>query len=390
MELTALKMVAGGDALARHPDGRAVMLAGALPGERVIASTGQNKRDFLRAATERVIEASPLRRDPPCPQVAAGCGGCDWQHVDGPAQLELKTATVQDALTRTGRISGVTVRAAAAIAEHGYRTTLRLAVDRSGRPGFRAAGAHRVVPTPHCLVAHPALAALLPGLSLPGGRELVLRVGARTGERLAWWTPANRPRPAALPPDVACGPDAAVHEMVAGVRLRVSARSFFQSSPEAAELLVRAVASAAGDPTDWGSEPVIDAYGGIGLFAATVVGADRPVHVLESNPSACADAEANLAGRSARVERVAVERWQPRPAGLIIADPARAGLGREAVARLTASEPRRLVLVSCDAVSFARDARLLDEAGYALIGAEVLDLFPNTHHVEVVGAFAPR
>jgi 23S rRNA (uracil1939-C5)-methyltransferase len=388
MELIAIKMVAGGDALARQADGRMVMLRGALPGERVSARVVSEKRHFASAVTEQVLEAAAIRRQPPCPLVARGCGGCDWQHVADDAALMLKTAMAQDALERTGRIADVTVRAAGRIPAEGYRTTLRLALAANGFPGFRAARSHQVVPTPGCLVAHPDLQPLLATLRLPGGRELVLRLGAGSGERLAWCTPESLPRPDALPEDVAWGPDSAVHEVVEGARLRVSARSFFQSSPQAAALLTRTVRAAAGAPEDWGDGPVVDAYGGVGLYAVTVAPAGRPVRVLESSPFACDDARANLEGRDATVEQVAVERWRSQPAALVIANPARSGLGAAATARLSASGARRLVLVSCDPVSFARDARLLVDAGYRLTGADAVDLFPNTHHVEVVGAFS--
>jgi 23S rRNA (uracil1939-C5)-methyltransferase len=388
VELIALKMVAGGDALARQADGRLVMLRGALPGERVRAHEVGRKRDFLRAVTDAVLEPADSRQAPPCPQVARGCGGCDWQHVAPAAQLALKTAMAQDALERTGRIDTVAVRAGGSVPASRYRTTLRLALNRAGAPGFRAARSHDVITTDTCLVAHPDLAALLPALRLPGARELVLRVGAGSGERLAWWTPESVPRPATLPDDVASGGNSAVHETVVGVNLRVSARSFFQSSGEAAELLVGAVRRAAGEPATWPDGPVVDAYGGIGLFAATAVPADRLVRVLESSADACADAEHNLRGRDAHIERVAVERWRPQPAALVIADPARSGLGAAAAARLTATGAPRIVLVSCDPVSFARDARLLADAGYTLRDAEALDLFPQTHHVELVGAFS--
>jgi 23S rRNA (uracil1939-C5)-methyltransferase len=387
VELVAEKMVAGGEALARHPDGRAVLLRGALPGERVIARETARKRHFLRADTAEVLEAAPARRRPPCPLVASGCGGCGWQHVAPGAQLELKVAVAQDALVRTGRIDDVALAAGDALPEHDYRTTLRLALDRAGQPGFRAARSHRVVTTEQCLVAHPALERLLPALRVPGARELVLRVGVRTGERLAHWTP-DRATPRGLPDDVRTGPDAAVHELVHGARLRVSARAFFQSSPQAAELLVAAVRRAAGDPASWPEGAVIDAYGGVGLFAATAVPAERPVVVVEANAAACDDARINLAGRDGvGIEPVPVERWRPRPAALVIADPARAGLGAQAVAVLAATGAPGLVLVSCDPGAFARDARLLTEAGYRLVSGEVLDLFPNTHHLEVVSAF---
>ncbi len=387
LELTAIKMVAGGDALARHPDGRLVMLGGALPGERVLAREVQRKRDFVRAEAERIVEPSPARREAACPHLARGCGGCDWQHVEPAAQLRLKTEVVRDALERTGRINGVSVVAGASIPELGYRTTLRLALDGRGAPGFRAARSRRAVPTEHCPVAHPRLQSLLETLRLPGARELVLRVGARTGDRLAWWSPAATKPAHPLPDEVATGEHAFVRERVNGVELRVSARAFFQSSPEAAELIAAAVRRAAGDPAEWNGHVVVDAYGGIGALAATATPPELPVVVVESNPAACADAATNLRHRDAEVINQAVERWRPCRAGLVIADPARAGLGREAVERLAATGAGRLVLVSCDPVSFARDARLLQAAGLELLHAEVLDPFPNTHHLEVVGAF---
>jgi 23S rRNA (uracil1939-C5)-methyltransferase len=386
VKLTATKMLAGGDALARQQDGRVVMLEGALPGEQVLAKELQRKRDFIRARTVEVLTPSAARRAPPCPQIARGCGGCDWQHVNPADQVTQKTAIAQDALERTGRISGITLQPAGAVPEAGYRTTLRLALDRDGVPGFRSARSHRVIDTDRCFVAHPELQALLPHVRLPGARELVLRIGAATGERLAHWTPAG-PRPPGLPDDVRSGPAAAVHEIVDGVRLRVSAGSFFQSSADAAELLTAAVRRAAGDPARWSEATVVDAYGGIGLFAATVVPLTSPLVVVESNAAACADAAVNLGSRDVRIDNVTVERWQPVPAGLVIADPARAGLGKAAIDKLGATGASRLVLVSCDPVAFARDARLLAEARYRLTAGDVLDLFPNTHHLEVVGSF---
>lgn len=386
------KLIAGGEALARHADGRAVMIGGALPGERVRARVTAEKRDWLRALTVEVLEAAPERREPPCPARARGCGGCDWQHVAAEAQLPFKLGIVEEALQRTARLPGIPVSAGGSVPAWSYRTTLRLAVDADGRPGFREAGSQRPVPVTACLVAHPLLDELLRDLRLPGATEVLLRVGARTGDRLIRWTPDTLPVPTTLPATtlpagVRTGPHAHVEEIVAGVRLRVGADSFFQSSPEAAELLVDAVRRAAGEAHDWGSGPVLDAFGGVGLFSATVVPAERECVVVESNPSACEDARLNLAQRPARVMERPLERWKPKRMGLVIANPARAGLGRTAVGLLAETQAPTLVLVSCDPVAFARDARLLTEQGYRLQGCEVLDLFPQTHHVEVVSRF---
>jgi 23S rRNA (uracil1939-C5)-methyltransferase len=390
LELEPQKLIAGGEALARHADGRAVMVSGALPGERVRARVVVEKRDYLRAQTIAVLQAAPERRIPPCPALARGCGGCDWQHIEPAAQLPFKVTIVTEALRRTARIEDVAVRMGASVPDTAYRTTLRLAVDPQGMPGFRAAGSQRSVPIEACLVAHPALNELLDDLRLPGAREVLLRVGARTGERLMRWWPDTLPVPGNIPAGVRTGPHGHVEERVAGVSLRVGADSFFQSSPEAAELLIDAVRRAAGGPDEWGPEPVLDAFGGVGLFSATLVPTDRECLVVESNASACEDARLNLAGRIARVVERTLERWTPKRAGLVIANPARAGLGKPAAAVLAATRAPVLVLVSCDPVAFARDARLLAEQGYQLEGCEVLDLFPQTHHMEVVSRFVRK
>jgi 23S rRNA (uracil1939-C5)-methyltransferase len=381
------KVVAGGDALGREPSGRVVLVPGALPGELVRVRIARERRDVAFAVLDEVLEAAAARRKPPCPAVGRGCGGCAWQHVEPAAQLDLKRQIVVEALARTGGIDHPVVTAGATLPEHRYRTTVRLAVDPSGRMGFRARGRHDVVPVDDCWVAHPLLGELLAGVRAPGLDEVLLRVGARTGERSARWWPSSGPPPAGLPSDVQVGATACVHEVVDGVTLRVSTDTFFQVSPEAADALVAAVRAAAGPAELWAGGPVVDAYGGAGLFAATVVPRDVPVVLVESNPSACRDAAVNLAGRPATVVQRRVERWQPVRAPLVIADPARAGLGPGGVERIASTGAARLVLVSCDPVSLARDARLLRERGYGLVSSEVLDLFPQTTHVEVVSRF---
>jgi len=152
-------------------------------------------------------------------------------------------------------------------------------------------------------------------------------------------------------------------------------------------VLVERVTSALGPSASWGSGPLLDAYGGIGLFAATVDVGDREVLVVESNPSACADARHNLRNRRARVVESAFERWVSEPCGAVVADPARDGLRAAGVTALVATGAPIIVLVSCDPASLGRDARLMTDAGYRLEYSEVLDLFPHTHHVEAVSRF---
>ncbi len=381
IEVRADKMAAGGDAIAHVADGRVAFVRGALPGELVAVEIVQSKKDFVRAEVLDVIEPSPDRVVPPCPGHAAGCGGCTWQHVDPAAQLGLKAAIVAEALRRTGKLVDADVVVGSSVPAWAYRTTLRLAtgVDRFG---LRGRDSHDVVELGGCPVSHPLLQELLAALRVRGDGEVSLRVSAATGERSALVVDGDLEL-LDVPSDVVIGPRAAVHERVAGRSFRVSAASFFQSGPAAAELLVGAVREACGERIGAGS--IIDAYGGVGLFASAVDG--RTVTVVEESEAACADAMVNLADAPAQIMCTPVERWRPRHADLVIADPSRTGLGRQAVAVLAATRASRIVLVSCDPVSLARDAGLLRESGYAHVRSTVYDLFPQTHHVEVVTTF---
>lgn len=381
--VVAEKVAAGGDAIAHLDDGRVVFVDGAIPGETVQVAVHTSKKDFAKASVLAVLEPSPDRVVAPCPEQVNGCGGCGWQHVAPTAQLRLKADIVADALRRTARLPDARVETGGAVDPWAYRTTMRLAVDADGHAGLRAAASHRVVSLRSCMVAHPALAALLPDLRVTGADEVTLRVSAATGEATAWSFAADA-RIRGLPAHVGVGGSAVLHEQVAGTRLRVSAASFFQSGPAAAELLVRTVREACGEDLTGLRTPLLDAYGGIGLFAATL-GAEHSI-VVESSVSSCADAVENLGDR-ATVHRMPFERWSPEPVGLAVVDPARAGLGAEAAAVLAATGAPTLVLVSCDPVSLARDTTLLAAHGYRHAGSTVLDLFPHTPHVEVVTRF---
>ena len=378
------KMAAGGDGIGHLPDGRVVFVDGALPGETVEARIVMSKRDFARAVVAEVRDASPHRVAAPCPEVANGCGGCGWQHISPEAQLAWKVDIVADALRRTAKLPDATVRAGGAVGPWGYRSGMRLAVAADGRVGLRAAASHRIVTLETCPVASPDLAALLSGVRVNGADEVSLRVGIASGEATAF-AHAGSAQLTGLPAHVGVGPAAVLHETVAGRSLRVSAASFFQSGPAAAEMLVAAVREACGDSLGSvsPSSPLLDAYGGCGLFTAGL-GASHAV-IVESSVSACADARVN-APEAVVVESM-FERWAPTPVNLAVADPARAGLGRSAVEVLSATGAARVVLVSCDPVSLARDTTLLAEHGYAHGRSTVLDLFPHTPHIEVVTVF---
>jgi len=201
-----------------------------------------------------------------------------------------------------------------------------------------------------------------------------------------------------LPTETRTGRDAAIEEVVdspsALLRLRVSAGSFFQSGPEAAGLLIGTLARMVPECTD--VEHLVDLYGGVGLLAGGLGSSARRLTVVESSRSATADALVNLPRLDpppTEIDVVTSEvgAWRASPDApapdVVIADPARSGLGRPGVAAVERLRPAVVGLVSCDPVSMARDAALLAEAGFRLESAIALDLFPGSHHVEVVSRF---
>ena len=261
MELVTSAMASGGDAVARDDQGKAVFVRGALPGERVRVTVRREHATYAVASVDEVVEASPHRIAPPCPEVARGCGACQWQHVSVETQRDLKTGFVVEAIERAGLrcpVPGPTVE----LAPWHFRTTIDAAV-RNGRAGLLKARSHHVVPVDSCLVAHPLLEELLVEARYPGARQVLLRCGARTGERMAATTPSGLG--AGLPDDVRADH---VHEHAAGRSWRISARSFFQSRPDGADALSALVESAAdevGPPST-----AVDLYSGVGLFAGVL------------------------------------------------------------------------------------------------------------------------
>jgi 23S rRNA (uracil1939-C5)-methyltransferase len=400
--LRAERLVAGGVALGRRDDGRVVLIDGALPGELVRVAPPVARRGAERATVLEVLEGSPDRCRPHCRHVADGCGGCDLPELGDAALLDAKVGIVADALRRLGHVTDPVVELGPALPTLGFRTSLRLAVV-DGRAGLRALRSHDVVAVPTCEIAHPALAELVADGRFGDAHEVTLRVGAATGERLALIAPTVGD--VHLPDDVlvvgadelAAGRRAWIHEEVAGRRWRISAESFFQTRPDGAAALVEAVRGAV--HADGGvthstgrGVTVLDAYCGVGLFAGALLDGREGWRgvAVERSRSSVADARRNLADLPVRVVRSPVERFGAPRADVVVADPARSGLGRAGVASLVASRAARIVLVSCDAAAAGRDTALLVAEGFLPLRSTVVDLFPHTHHVEVVTSFVDQ
>ncbi|TXK39504.1 class I SAM-dependent RNA methyltransferase [Nonomuraea sp. C10] len=405
LELTVGPVAHGGWCVARH-EGRVVFVRHALPGERVVAEVTEETSRFLRADAVRVIEASPDRVVPPCPYAGPGlCGGCDWQHATLEAQRRLKADVVAEQLRRLAGIEREVVVEEVPGAKDGlgWRTRVQFAALSDGRLGLRRHRSHEIQPIDACLIAHPEVEAVgAESHDWPGARAVEV-IASSGGERAVVVTPRHR-RPVAVPDldapaavllDEGKGRTAArrgsgvLHERVGEREFRVAGSGFWQVHPGAAETLLDAVlAYAAPEPGEW----ALDLYCGAGLFAAGLaeaVGPDGAVFGLESEAAAVRDARANLRDLpQARIERGRVEdaldRYQIERADLVVVDPPRAGLGRDVVSRVAALEPSRVVYVSCDPATLARDLAWLAERGYPLADLRAFDAFPMTHHVECV------
>ena len=409
LELTCTALANGGDGIGRHPDGRVMFLTGALPNEDVRVNITQNKKDFARATVTEVLQGSAEREAPSCPEVAKGCGGCGWQHVTPAAQTNFKRTVVVDALRRIAKLHRFTdvdadtlVTLAPPLPVGGHRTTVRSAI-RDGRAGFRRAGSSDIIVVEGCETAHPRLVEIMAGARFTDVDEVTLRYSIRTGKTLLIAHPSAQgvnlekvPNPRSitiLGADEIEKSSASLTESIDGVDLRVSAGSFFQTRTDGAQQLVRIVTSLVDEERAAGADLLIDLYGGVGLFAATVGRDFDAVLCVERSELSASDAEHNLLSHhESAVVCVDVDRWDAEPYvheryPVVIVDPARAGLGARGVETLLLCESQLIVLISCDAASYGRDTALLAEAGYELRQSIVVDMFPETPHVEIVSKF---
>jgi 23S rRNA (uracil1939-C5)-methyltransferase len=384
--------VAEGRILAHLDDGRVVLVEGGLPGETVSATVTLLKKRLITASVSEVLQPTEGRVQPPCPYLASGCGGCDYQHASPELQHHLKAEVIRDALGHVGggRFASLPIRDPEPIGGSGpaLRTTVRVATSR-GRGGFRHRHSNEVLEVPECLVSHPALNRVLDKGRFGEAKEVIIRTSVATGELMAVVDPhASK---SWVPEDVSmiglnklrAGKRLWMTEAVDGHEFRVSALSFFQAHPEGAAALGRAV-SAALPGFDGPRDRLVDLYGGVGLFTV-LLGATNG-ELVESSRSSVADARRNTEDLGTRVVRSAVERWRPSRANAVVADPPRSGLGAKGADAVAATGAAMVALVSCDPASMARDLNLLSDRGYEPTWIQPVDMFPHTHHIEAVTA----
>ena len=391
LTLDVEKPAAGGRMLARHK-GQVVLVWGAIPGERIHARVERATRSVLYAETTEVLSASPDRRE-------AGadwrCGGNVFAHVAYERQLGLKAEIVQDGFARIGRIPLSSLPIVIGSPERGYRMRARLHA-RDGRFGFYREGTHELCPVEPTGQLLPETVAWLASAEAALRREPFAGLtGIEFAENIAASERASRVE---VQPGVdAAGFSALVSEEqtvtdvlrvkdedpASTLRLRRHVGSFFQGNRFLLERLVRHVVALVPDG------PVVDLYAGVGLFGLSVAAAGGgAVTLVEGDPTSSADLIANaepLIDR-VRVHRASVEAFMSAGTiareATVIVDPPRTGMSKDAVAGIIRQAPARIVYVSCDVATLARDTRTLLDAGYVLEALTAIDLFPNTAHVE--------
>ncbi len=405
LTLDVEKPAAGGRMLARHA-GQVVLVSGTIPGERVTAVVERVGKGVAFADTEDVLSGSPDRRSS-APDWR--CGGNAFSHITYPRQLQIKSDIIRDAFTRIGRLPLPAAPAVVGSPETGYRMRARLHVQGS-RIGFFREGTHQLCD------------AAATGQLLPSTIEWIAATSDRL-QQIAFQVPEARGRADLHGPPVTAieiaenipGDQRAVHielepgtdaapyaELLAGAEVSDSiqlpggarlnlhrhARAFFQGNRFLLEPLVARVLSLAGEG------PVVDLYAGVGLFGLALVAAGRgDVTLIEGDPISSADLARNAEPFGGRVvvRQQSVETFLAGPLGgsrpTFLVDPPRTGMSREALAGILNHEPPRLVYVSCDVATLARDARTLVDAGYELGEVTGMDLFPNTAHVESIAVF---
>ena len=377
--LTLTDMAYEGHAIGRIGD-EVVFVEYGLPGERVEAELFKRQGGVAFGRVVEVFEASPDRIEPQCAYFGT-CGGCHWQHMTYERQLELKQHVVKEQLRRIGKfdVQPVNTTVPAEDPWH-YRNHVRLSAGRHGDIGFVRRGSHRFLPIEHCLIAHPAINEIIEKLQgkAAGLHQVELRVGANTGDLLV--VQDMREREPSMPAPRKTYTDALLDRV-----FQVSGPSFFQSNTRQAERLVELVR----ERLDLqGNELLLDAYAGVGTFAALFAPYAHEVIGIEESPAAVADARINLADlTNVRYLEGKVEDVLPgldvRPDAVIL-DPSRVGCHPDVIAAILRMAAPKLVYVSCDPATLARDLRMLVDGGYELLDVTPLDMFPQTYHIESV------
>jgi len=391
VEIQIEKLVYGGDGLARL-DGQVVLLPYVLPGERVAFRPQKMKAGLLKGAQVEVLKPAAERIKARC-QYYMSCGGCQLQHAAYEFQVAQKLSILRETLRRIGGVE-YTAEIPTIVGEPwAYRNRVQLHF-KAGTCGFHKAESHAIQGIGHCdissLLLNEAIAKLQPAVKKQEWPDFLRSLELFTNGTDIQVNVLESNRPVAarfftwlkeLVPAIAAG---AIDYEAAGERFRISGGSFFQTNRFLVDALVSEVLG------DERGEEAVDLYAGVGLFTLPMAKRFQRVQAVERGGTAFRDLEFNA--ETAKLTNVEAHRegaeeflrgLRSAP-GWMVADPPRAGLGKEATTELLRLKPKRLTLVSCDPTTLARDLKVLLAGGYKIGHLSLVDLFPQTYHFETV------
>ena len=363
-----------------------VFVFGGISGEEVVAEVLKCRRRYIAARVVEVLSPSPHRVGVPCPYFGS-CTGCQWQHIDYQYQLELKRQMVVDALSRVGGLSGVAVaQTLASPKEYEYRNHARLTVGQDGQLCYVNRETRQRVVIGECLLMDPWINVALKQLQGKCGEttQMSIRHSEATGDFLIQPTFRSSDFP------LASGQKYYM-DSVAGRTFRVASPSFFQINALQAERVLTEVKEGL---SLTGCELLVDAYAGVGTFAILLAPYAGRVIAIEESASAVQDGQVNAEGieniefLQGKSEDVFAQMTES-PYGVVL-DPPRAGCHPRVLDALLKLKPQRIVYVSCDPATLARDLRHLCDDAFCLEQVQPIDMFPQTHHVECVATLAYR
>lgn len=391
-ELTIEKWVYGGAGLGRI-DGRVALVPFVLPGERVEIDVLRAKASLLEAKAATLLETMPQRIEAVCPYFTK-CGGCDYQHAEYAFEVAQKVEIVREVMQRIGKFSLPETVATLSGEPLAYRNRSQFHLD-GPRIGYLAAGSHTLVPVDECPISAAPINRALDVLRKSvkdrrwprflkeielftnGERVMVNVLDTEGGRRVArgFFDWLNERIPGAA--------DGFLDYATAHGTFRVSHGSFFQVNRFLLDGLVDVALR------DLEGDSAVDLYAGVGLFTMPLAAKFKRVSAVETNALAVRDLTHNAEQRGIEIDghRSQAEQYLESltdTPDVVVADPPRSGLGKTAVKQLARLSPQRIVIVSCDPSTLARDLAPLLASGYAIDEFTVVDMFPRTQHIECV------
>lgn len=369
-----------------HYQGLTLHVFGGIPGEEVTVEVVRRRREIVEARVVEVHTPSPHRVQPPCPYFWP-CTGCQWQHISYEQQLEIKRELVLRQLLFHNSIRDVPVSPTASSPQaYGYRNHARFTVGPGGTLGFVNRVSREFVPVENCLLMHPWINDAVSNLQRRCAEttQLSIRYGVNTGDSLI------QPRLLGNGISLHSGQESYL-EKLCDHTFRVASASFFQVNTYQTEFLVKLIRERLSFS---GQEVLVDAYAGVGTFAVLLAPFVQQVLAIEESAAAVRDARANASGLSnveffrGKTEDVFAS-FIEKPS-VVVLDPPRTGCHPNVLVALARLAPERVVYVSCDPESLARDLDQLAQGPFEVLDVQPIDMFPQTHHVECVAFLSLR